>query len=247
MVHRVIKMNIDLKLFSEKEVNDIYKKYVVKDESYYSKANERFDRLPIQKKQRYHHMDFPRVASLFDFKDWIQKYNLTKVDSLLSTFEGDYELEYIEVSNLKVCKYDNPEVYDSTNENDLHLIDLDKKDFDFIIFNQTLEHVYNPFIVMKNLYDHLKPGGYLYTTVPTINIPHEVPFHFWGITPIGLCMLSRSVGFNICECGYWGNYEYLGYLFTNNGWPGVDDVRDDNGKINSTDLCQAQTWILVQK
>jgi len=246
-------MNIDLKLFSEQEVNDIYKKYVVKDESYYSKANERFNRLPIQRKQKYRNNDFPRIASLFDFEDWIQKYNLTKVDSLLSTFEGDYELEHIEVSNLKVCKY----VYNSTNKNDLHLIDndlfdqfgkpLDKKDFDFIIFNQTLEHVYNPFIVMKNLYNRLKPGGYLYTTVPTINIPHEVPFHFWGITPIGLCMLSKSVGFDICECGYWGNYEYLGHLFTYNGWPGVDDVRDDNGKINNTDLCQAQTWILVQK
>ena len=233
-------MNIELKLFSENEIKDTYQKYVLKNQSYYNKADERYKQLSDEDKKKYYGMDFPRVASLFDFKDWIEKYNLIKVDSLLSTFEDDTELKFVEPSNLEICEYKN-------GKNDLHTLNLHKKDFDFIIFNQTLEHLYNPFIAMKNLYDHLKPGGYLYTTVPTINIPHMIPFHFWGITPIGLCMLSKSIGFNICECGYWGNYEYLGHIFTYGGWPNNDDVFDDNGKINNTDLCQAQTWVLIQK
>lgn len=233
-------MNTNFKLFTESEITETYNKFVKKPDHYYSKANERYYQLSGEDKIKYYQVDFPRVASLFDFTDWIKSYGLTNVTSLLSTYKNDYELDFISAENLFVCEYNN-------GENDLHTLNLDKKDFDFIIFNQTLEHLYNPFICMKNLFDHLKIGGYLYTTVPTINIPHLTPFHFWGITPIGLCMLSKSVGFEIKECGYWGNYEYLGYIFTNGRWPTTDDVKDEHDSINTTDLCQAQTWVLLQK
>lgn len=234
-------MNLDLKLFSENEVIETYQKYVVKEPSYYEKSNLRYQKLTKDQKKKMFNIDFPRVASLFDFEDWIEKYNLKEINCLLSTFKGDFELEYLNPKHVEYCEYSNGGV------NDLHTINLEKKNFDFIIFNQTLEHLYNPFVCMKNLFDHLKVGGYLYTTVPTINIPHMVPFHFWGMTPIGICMLAKSVGFEICECGYWGNYEYLGHIFTYGNWPNNDDVFDDDGKIQNIDLCQAQTWVLLKK
>lgn len=233
-------MNLELNLFAENDIIETYNNHVKKPQSYYSKANDRYKQFSENEKKKYYNIDFPRVASIFDFVDWIEKYNLKNVKSLLSTYSGDYELEYINSEETIFCEY-------SKGENDLHTLNLNKKDFDFIVFNQTLEHLYNPFVCMKNLFDHLKPGGYLYTTVPTINIPHMMPFHFWGITPIGLCMLSKSVGFEICECGYWGNYEYLGYIFTHGGWPNTDDVTDENGNIKTTDLCQSQTWVMVKK
>jgi len=230
-----------MKLFTENEIIETYNKYVKKDTTYYNKANLKYNQLSDTEKSKYFPMDFPRVASIFDFKDWIVKYKLNNLKSLLSTCDKDPELEFLDIDNIFYYEY-------SGNGNgDLHTIDLEKKNFDFIVFNQTLEHIYNPFVCMKNLYDHLTPGGYLYTTVPTINIPHMVPFHFWGITPIGLCMLSKSVGFSIKECGFWGNYEYLGYLFTYGDWPNNDAVKDDTEYIKNTDLCQAQTWILLQK
>ena len=234
-------MNINFKIFSENEIVETYNKYVKKDSSYYSKSNDEYFKLSQSEKDKFFNIDFPRVASIFDFKEWIGKYNLKNVSSLLSTYKDDYELEYIDCESITYCEYG------KNGENDLHTLNLNKKDFDFIIFNQTLEHLYNPFVCLKNLLDHLKPGGYLYTTVPTINIPHMVPFHFWGITPIGLCMLGRSVWFQICECGYWGNYEYLGHIFTHGGWPNNQDVMDDNGVIKNIDLCQSQTWVLLQK
>jgi len=233
-------MSMEMKLFSEEEIIETYKKYVIKDVQYYNKVDENYKKISDEERKKLLELDFPRVASLFDFKDWIEKYNLKKVNSLLSTCENDIELNYIDWDYNKVCSYNN-------KENDLHTLNLSKKDFDMIIFNQTLEHVYNPFISMKNLFDHLKSGGYLYTTVPIINIPHMRPFHFWGITPIGLCMLSKSVGFKICECGYWGGYNYLGYIFSRGEWPKHDIVFDHNNKIENDELCQTQTWILVQK
>ncbi|MFZ9376981.1 MAG: class I SAM-dependent methyltransferase [Candidatus Fonsibacter ubiquis] len=226
--------------FSENEIMEIYNKYVKKEPSYYEKVDEKYSNLTQSQKDKFFNTDFPRVASLFDFEEWVKTYNLNSINSLLSTCRGDFELEYIKCNNITYCEYDG-------KNNDLHTLNLDKKNYDMIIFNQTLEHLYNPFICMKNLFDHLKPGGYLYTTVPTVNIPHMVPFHFWGMTPMGLCMLSKSVGFNILECGFWGNYQYINYIFSHGSWQNNSVVFDNNLKIKSTSLCQAQTWILIQK
>ena len=234
-------MKIDLNLFTEQEIIETYKKYVVKDEEYYKKVDKRYKSLSETQKQKVICHDFPRIAALFDFQDWIEKYNLKEVNSILATSKTDIELEYIKTNNIEFCEYNENGI------NDLHTLNLDKKNFDFVIFNQTLEHLYNPFFAIKNLYDHLKPGGYLYTTVPTVNMPHMLPFHFWGITPLGLCMLSKSVGFDICECGQWGGYSYLGYIFTYGEWPSHDVVFNPNGIIENSELCQAQTWVLVQK
>lgn len=234
------KINFEINLLSDSEINEIYEKYVKKPDEYYRKANDEYHKLSNEEKSRWFTADFPRLASLFDYKDWINKYSLNHVSKLLSTCQTDCELEYITYDSITVCDYLQDKKYD------LHTIDLDDKDYDFIIFNQTLEHLYNPFISMKNLYDHLKPGGYLYTTVPTINIPHQVPFHFWGITPTGLCALSASVGFEIMECGYWGNLSYINHIFSNFAWPYTSHVMTNN-VIKNVDHCQSQTWILVKK
>jgi hypothetical protein len=99
---------------------------------------------------------------------------------------------------------------------------------------------------MWNLYHHLKPGGMMFTSMPTINIPHMVPFHFNGYTPIGLCMLMKSVGFKILELGYWGNNDYINKLFTNKNWPSYEDLLID-GNIKHDKGSEVQTWVLVQK
>lgn len=234
------KVNLEVGILSEDEVKEIYKKFVDKPESYYRKSHDEYQKLSSIEKKEWFPKDFPRLASLFDFKDWVKKYNLSSVNKLISTCSSDPELKYISANQKTLCEYS------PGNEYDLHTIDLPDKDYDMIIFNQTLEHLYNPFVCMANLYDHLKPGGYLYTTVPTLNIPHMVPFHFWGMTPMGLCSLSYSVGFNILECGYWGNINYIKYIFTNNRWPNTNDVIN-GGIIENEEHCQSQTWVLLQK
>lgn len=234
-------MTLECKTFTIAEIHDIYHRYVIKSHDYYNKADIRYKSLPAELKKKYFKIDFPRVASLFDFEDWIKKYDLVSVENLLTTCPNDPELAFLSPKSSTLYEYSN----DGTN--DLHLFDVEKKDFDFAIFNQTLEHTYNPFLCMANLYSHLKPGGYLYTTVPTINIPHMVPIHFWGITPVGLCVLGASVGFDICECGFWGNYEYIQNIFSTGDWPYNDKVFDRFGKIQHTNLHQAQTWVLLKK
>lgn len=226
------------KTFNENDVVEAYRKFVIKPNEYYNKLSP----LPLNfnnKKWKWEGKDFPRVPCVLDFSEWINKYNLSTVDSLLSTCTSDPELEYITSNNIEYLPYNN-------GKGDFHTLDLKKK-FDFILFNQTIEHLYNPFISMSNLYNHLNDGGHMFTSMPTINIPHMVPFHFNGYTPIGLCMLMKSVGFEILELGFWGNYEYISKLFKNQNWPSYEELIDKNGNITNESKNTVQCWILVKK
>lgn len=226
------------KTFTEQEIQDTYNKFVRKDSQYLKKLSP----LPLElntKNWKWEGKDFPRVPCILDFREWVQKYNLTNVDKLLCTSLSDPELEFVTYNEKEYMPYEN-------GNGDFHTLLLDKQ-FDFIVFNQTIEHLYNPFLSLKNLYDITKEGGYLFTSVPTINIPHMVPFHFNGYTPIGLCMLMKSIGFEIVELGYWGNYKYLSQLFSKHDWPSYQDLIDQNGNITNEPQNTMQCWILVKK
>ena len=224
-------------LFNDNQIYEIYNKYVVKPNSYYERFSHINDFLSESELFEYKQIDPPRVISIIDFKEWIQNHNIAQGDKLLYTCETDMELKYIEYNNKTHISYP---------PYDLHNLDITEKNYDLIIFNQTIEHLYNPFLAMRNLYNHTKKGGFLYTTVPTINIPHMTPIHFGGITPIGLCLLMISSGFEIVECGHWGSQKYIEYIFNNNTWPGYSDI-SDNFNLGYDHVSQAQTWILVKK
>jgi hypothetical protein len=226
------------KQFKEQEVIDTYHKFVKKPKEYYQKLSP----LPLHlnnKRWKWEGKDFPRVPCVLDFSEWVLKHNLSHVGTLLSTCTDDPELDFITYDNILNLPYDG-------NSNDLHKLTSETK-VDFVIFNQTIEHLYNPFISMHNLYNILKEGGYLFTSVPTINIPHMVPFHYNGYTPIGLCMLMKSVGFEIVELGYWGNYNYLSKLLSNQNWPSYENLIDENNNITNDPNNTAQCWVLVKK
>ena len=130
---------------------------------------------------------------------------------------------------------------------DLHTISKHfKNEFDFFLFNQTIEHLYNPFEAIKQIYEIVKPGGYVFTSVPTINIPHMTPVHFNGFTPMGLAMLFKSANFEVIEIGQWGNFEYIQKLWNTHNWPGYDQLHHNNIITNEEkNVCQC--WILAKK
>lgn len=97
-------------------------------------------------------------------------------------------------------------------------------------------------MALKTIYNYIKPGGYIYTSVPTINIPHMTPIHYNGYNPMGLALLFLSTGFEIIEIGQWGNYDYISKLFKNHDWSDATQVSHINEERNV-----AQCWILAKK
>ena len=220
------------------EIMEIFQKYV--SCNFNHEYNNRYNPLPLEfnnKNWKWEGKDFPRVISLLEFKRYMEKYKF-EFDEVLSFNDfGDPEYEYLNYKNCHNINYEDDHI-----NNDLHNFNLDKQ-FDFVMINQTIEHLYNPIIAIKKLYEHLKPGGIFYANVPSNNIPHCEPYHFYtGITPTGLGVMVKICGFEILEIGQWGNKEHLHKLYEH-GW--IDYTKMENF-TNDID-CPMITWILAKK
>ena len=224
--------------FTENEIKEIYETKVKLPPSYFTK-NAFLGPCPIKSQNNnWGNGDFPRNWCVLDFIEWTEKHTLKKIEHVGSTCPTDPELEFITYDKLTHIPYP---------PYDLHKIGYHfKNEFDFFIFNQTLEHLYNPFEAVKSIWSAVKPGGYVFTSVPTINIPHMVPIHFNGFTPMGLAMLFKTAKFEVVEIGQWGNFEYIQRLFYTHSWPGFNDL-NRNGMVSNDERNVCQCWILARK
>lgn len=73
-------------------------------------------------------------------------------------------------------------------------LDIEKADFAFCL--EVLEHVWNPVMVVQNIFNNLKAGGYLY-----LSVPYHYPTHLGNdrirFTHIGLKQLLTEAGFKV--------------------------------------------------
>ena len=181
--------------------------------------------------------DFPRTHIVLEFRDWINKHGIV-ADALGVTCKFDPEIEFLPYNTITEIPYP---------PNDMHVVGTAHPSaFDFFLFNQTLEHLQDPVSAVKSVYDSLKPGGYCFTSVPTINIPHSTPYHYGGYTPMGLAVMFAQAGFDIIEMGQWGNRQYINKMFEMMGWPDYGQLQQ-NGVVTNEDFNVCQCWILVRK
>ena len=224
-------------MLSDSEIMILYTTKVRKPPSYFSQY-ERIPSCPVKSwGYEWQDFDFPRVPCILDFRHWIQKHSIAPT-TIAYTCKTDPELEFITRMSDTYLPYP---------EYDLHKIsDRYVNAFDFFLFNQTIEHLQNPFVAVKSIYETLKPGGYCFTSVPTVNIPHTTPYHYGGYNPMGLAMMFRLAGFDIVETGQWGNLEYLTTIFSKQSWVGYNSLHH-NGRVTNEELNVCQCWILVRK
>lgn len=227
-----------MKQFSEQQIVEIFNKQVNLPDSYFTK-HARLGDCPIKSwNHSWNGKDFPRTWCVKDFAEWVTKHKLNHVGVLGYTCDTDPELEFISHDSKILLKYP---------DYDLHAIpDHFKNTFDFFLFNQTIEHLYNPFMAIESLYKTIKPGGYVFTSVPTLNIPHSTPIHYNGFNPMGLAMLFKCAGFDIVEIGQWGNYDYISKLWKTHSWPAYEDL-NRNGIVTNERQNVCQCWILARR
>jgi SAM-dependent methyltransferase len=95
---------------------------------------------------------------------------------------------------------------------DLRNIPVDDCRYDCIIFNQVMEHLPEPGVVLKELYRVLKRGGKLLFSGPLFYEEHQQPFDFYRFTQFGLRFLFTQQGFEINRLdwleGYFGTVGY---------------------------------------
>jgi SAM-dependent methyltransferase len=74
---------------------------------------------------------------------------------------------------------------------------VDDSEFNVVLCNQVLEHVFNPIEFMQEIYRVLMPNGKLIITVPFVWDEHEQPFDYARYTSFGLKALLEENGFKI--------------------------------------------------
>jgi SAM-dependent methyltransferase len=101
---------------------------------------------------------------------------------------------------------------DTTYVCDLRQIPVESARFDFVVFNQTMEHIPEPKLVLGELHRVMKPGATMIYTGPLFYEEHEQPYDFYRYTQFGLRYLFESVGFHIERLdwleGYFGTVAY---------------------------------------
>lgn len=224
--------------FSEEEIIKLYNTKVKKNAEYFKKG---LIKCPVKSyNYSWKNKDAPRCFCVRDFIEWVDKYHIKNCKHLGYTYELDPEIEFINADKKTLYLYNAKGKPENKIKNDLHTF-VCKEKHDFFIFNQTLEHLYNPYMALQQISESMLPGGYVFTSVPTINIPHCTPFNFSNWYPMGLAILFASAGFEIVETGQWGNYNYINRVFKT-GWPDVYQTGEQNEENNVV-----QCWILAKK
>lgn len=78
---------------------------------------------------------------------------------------------------------------------DLRSIPLADESVDVIISIQVLEHLPEPWVVLKEFNRILKKGGYIFASCPQGEPQHQVPYDFYRYTVYGLESIFRISGF----------------------------------------------------
>ena len=243
-------------LVNNKDVERVYSKYVnINNNEIYLG---RYSNVIINQVDSINR-NYARLVTVKEFERLISEHNI-KANKLLmfnGGAEGDPELKYICANKIDRVDYN-----EKTGKNDLHDLNCQDKDYDFFLFSQTLEHVYNTDLCIRNINNHLTRGGYVFTSVPVINIGHSTPFHYYtGFTPVGLGIMFERGGVEIIEIGQWGNLKYILKMFINKYWPegkqlnaGFHEITDlkipfqmyKSGRINDFNN-PVDCWILAKK
>jgi SAM-dependent methyltransferase len=222
------------------EIDKIYSDFILPKQT--PEYLNKYSSLPLDRESnrwRWLGKDLPRVISILEFQEYMGNNNLLFNDVLSMNGDSDPEYEYLNYKNTHSYYY-----LDDIVNYDMHNLNLGKKDFDFFMCNQTIEHLYDPCLALRNVYDHLKPGGILYINVPSFSMAHDTPHHHYtGLTPTGLGCVVRQAGFEILDIGFWGNTEYINYMMVNNDWPDYTKINNYCSEINK----EAISWIFAKK
>jgi SAM-dependent methyltransferase len=211
-------------LLSAADIDEVYRdRVLVNDDPGYLTRYDGFDFESEFGADALRRMEFPRLVIILEFKRIVAAHAIESEQLLMLNggASADPEAQYLPHRAVAFADYEtDPE------RHDLHRLQVARDDFDFVLMSQTLEHLYNPLLALARLRAVMRPGGYLWTSVPTISRQHQLPIHFQtGFTPIGLACLLKQSSFDVVEVGQWGNAKYISHLFDLEVLPTIHDLR----------------------
>lgn len=108
---------------------------------------------------------------------------------------------------------------------------LEGQAYDYIFFCEVLEHLYDPFFAIDNLWHALKYEGIIFGSVPFAIPIHEAPHDYYRFTEFGLKYLLRNFN-NISVVGRGSYYDAIDALWART----IFSQKDNNSYLVSSIL-----------
>lgn len=140
-----------------------------------------------------------------------------------------------------------------TSYPEVDMMDMPYEDetFDYVISDQILEHLEDPFQAVQESHRVLKTGALAVHTSCMINYYHPCPVDLWRFTTDGLRLLCRDFD-EIIECDGWGNRIAIFLYFLNWRFRYMDipdnpvSLRHRLAMYNEPEY-HMSTWIIARK
>lgn len=116
---------------------------------------------------------------------------------ILDCGSGDRSHPDPRVINFEYSRFRSPDVF-----GDGHKLPFQDNSFDLILSQAVIEHLFDPFTAVSEIFRVLKPGGTVYAESAFMQPLHAVPYHFFNTTAWGLERLFKD--FQILEIKHEG-------------------------------------------
>jgi hypothetical protein len=151
---------------------------------------------------------YSRLVQLTALHQLVTTHDLTNQAhvGVISGGGSEPELALFKIDKTTICAYEENIKYDL----DKSWLEWPSYEFSFTICNYTFEHIFNPFVAIKNLIHHTASGGYLFLSMPVVDCIHGEPhFYYSGFHPRFLSRIAQEYGLEIIALGAWGNHKAM--------------------------------------
>lgn len=168
---------------------------------------------------------YPELSTMLkevNFNRYNQYYNIGVhlINTLGSDRRGQRVLEVSGSNEILRTLIGKKNHFRRVNYPDYNVLSLHKRipsnKYDWVILDQVLEHVENPFQAILQLWRVLKPGGRLLLMVPSFYVYHYGPWDYWRLNCDSLKVLVAP--FDRVElCGSYRSQDFVHFYLNN--WP----------------------------
>lgn len=151
---------------------------------------------------------YSRIVQLAALNQLINKYKIINQEhiGIISGDMSEPELKLFNTEKITVCAYEEDKVYNL----DESWIGWPSKKFSLTLCNHTFEHIFNPFVAIKNIVHHTQEEGYIFLSMPVLDCIHGEPhFYYSGFHPRFLARLAKENNLDVVSLGAWGNHKAM--------------------------------------
>ena len=172
---------------------------------------------------------------------WVRKVMNSHIGEFISNLNTQ-KLDAVEISGTGNSIY-NWKSYTSYSFPEFDLLDPGQitRQYDVVICEQVLEHVQDPFLATRTLFDLVVPGGVVVISTPFFIRLHSMPDDYWRFTPSAIAILLERAGFEAIDVHTWGNKSAVKNNLDN--WQGYRFYHS----LRNRPWCPVMVWAFARK